>query len=288
MRKFEMRFRLIKRTIIVLSAVILLYSVSKFLPLLVSHENKGAVLIYLLETFANYLPIVVFLLAIIPILESIFIYLDRNKTNFPNKQIRPKSRINDESNIDDKTKKNKDKKRHFSDFLHVYEFYEDMSERLKIEINNLTQRSNLNLAIGLVTSLAGLIILGIINFIKSPDHSGLTDFFTYYSPKLSLIIIIEIFGYFFLRLYKNSLEEIRYYHNELTNIENKILSIFLIMEHNNATSIEKLSLELSKTERNRIFNKNQTTVELEMLKSENQNLISIKDLLSKLITKKLT
>ena len=47
----------------------------------------------------------------------------------------------------------------------------------------------------------------------------------YYAPRLTLSIFIEFFSFFFLRLYKTGISEIKYFQNELTNAELKFIAV---------------------------------------------------------------
>jgi hypothetical protein len=90
--------------------------------------------------------------------------------------------------------------------------------RLREEISNLTQRGNLNLVIGVLTTGAAAAYLGFL-VVRAPSHfANMTDVWTHYLPRLSTVIFIEVFAFFFLRLYKNTMLETRYYHNVLTEL----------------------------------------------------------------------
>jgi len=71
----------------------------------------------------------------------------------------------------------------------------------------------------------------------------------YFIFRITLTILIEIFSYFFLKLYKKNLEDIKYFQNEVTNLESKYLAILYAFEANNgqvkAKVIEKLMEILS-------------------------------------------
>ena len=90
-----------------------------------------------------------------------------------------------------------------------------------------------------------------------------------YLPRLSLIFTIEIIGFFFLRLYTKTLSEIKLAQNELTNIEMRLIALNYI---NNDEDIcrEHLIKELSKTERNYILEKGQTTQSIEEIRIQSQ------------------
>lgn len=150
--------------------------------------------------------------------------------------------------------------------------------RLRSEIDALTARGNLNLSLGMTTTIVGIAILGsaVLNFptedCSADSNENCTEIlFTYFLPRFSLVILIEIFAYFFLRLYKQSLEEIKYFQNEITNIEAKQLALQLAMHHDDQALRIKVAEELAKTERNFILEKDQSTVEIEREKLANNN-----------------
>ncbi len=153
-------------------------------------------------------------------------------------------------------------------------------ERLNLERESLSRRGNFNLTIGMFLSVGGLIILGysVLNY----NHSGgLEELFIFIIPKISFVLLIELFAYFFLNLYKKSLEDIKYYQNEITNVEAKYLALQMAKSLNNHKTISSILEQLVKTERNFVLEKDQTTIELEKerISSNNANntLQAIKD-----------
>lgn len=142
--------------------------------------------------------------------------------------------------------------------------------RLETEIAALTRRGNLNLVLGIMTTVAGLGILAYAVFASkgvSDDPWLLT---AYYLPRLSLVIFIQVFAYFFLRLYKSSLAEIKYFQNELTNAELKYIAARLALGSADEGTQGQVIKELSQTERNFILEKGQTTVDLEKERIDHQ------------------
>ena len=113
--------------------------------------------------------------------------------------------------------------------------FEQLVGRLSNETQALKKRSNLNLVIGIGTGFIGLIALGFITFTittsVATSQSDLKDvgamILTSYLPKLSLVMLIELFAYFFLKLYKSDLSEIKYFQNELTNVEMRYAAVRL-------------------------------------------------------------
>ena len=122
-------------------------------------------------------------------------------------------------------------------------------------------------------------------FATEVDFSDSVKLLSHYLPRLSLIIFIEIFAFFFLRLYKASLFDIKYFNNEKTNIDFKIISLNVAILKQNDTLIQTTINELVKTERNFKLGKEESTVELEQLKTEKENNKLLSQILSKLTDK---
>ncbi|EKL8259572.1 hypothetical protein PSP42_004773, partial [Escherichia coli] len=138
-----------------------------------------------------------------------------------------------------------------SDFKKSYSLHKlhtDMILRLESEIDRLNRRGGLNLAIGTIIALTGILSLAYFLY-SAPDIVDGVDFFIHHLPKLSFVIVVELFAYFFLRLYKNGFDEIKYFQNEITNIEMKAMSLKYAQEFKNEDIIKELAMHLMKTER---------------------------------------
>ncbi|WP_112181630.1 hypothetical protein [Paraliobacillus zengyii] len=141
-----------------------------------------------------------------------------------------KSKIIDETN--DKFIKKLEEKVEDNQFQNKVEqsFFNTLN-RLKREIGTLNTRSNLNLAIGITVTGVGLYLLYLFVFKGNLESANDTlSFIVQFVPKLSLVIFIEVFAFFFLSLYKTSLAEIKYYQNEMTKIETKYLALVTALE----------------------------------------------------------
>jgi undecaprenyl pyrophosphate synthase len=97
----------------------------------------------------------------------------------------------------------------------------------------------------------------------------------HFIPRLSLVIFIEFFSFFFLKLYRNSLHEIKYYQNELTNLEVKSTAITFAVNYGKVEDISLIIKDISSTERNFKLQKDESTVELERNKAETHDLKEI-------------
>lgn len=144
----------------------------------------------------------------------------------------------------------------------VEQLFRSISERLGREVQDQAKRGNLNLILGILTTLIGLTVLGYSVF-YAPVTQSPSEILAYFVPRVSLVVLIEVFAYFFLRLYKQSLSEIKYFQNEITNIESRQLAIQFAAKPTEADLRLKIVEELMKTERNFLISKDQTTVDLE-------------------------
>ena len=167
--------------------------------------------------------------------------------------------------------------------LDVHTAFLKIEERLLDEIKAVGKRANLNLIIGSVVALIGWgLLFWFVCDVSDMELEG-WKLLNAFLPRLSIIIIIEMFSYFFLKLYRESIDRIRYYQNELTNIETKKMAILIsCMLENNNEHKKSLIENLISVERNVFLKKGETTIELEKIRMDNSfsNSVikSIKDL----------
>lgn len=134
--------------------------------------------------------------------------------------------------------------------------------RLREEISALGRRGNVNLLIGILTTFVAISIL--TTAVLSPEIKLTNEnLISHFAPRFTLSLFIEIFSFFFLKLYKSSLNEIKYFQNELTNIEMKFVSLDNALRNKNKDLLVNVINDFSKTERNLILNKGQSTVDIE-------------------------
>lgn len=124
------------------------------------------------------------------------------------------------------------------------------SSRIRNAIEQQEKKSNVNLVLGIFFSAAGAIALFYLSryFNFSPKDN--LDFISNFLPRLSLILLIETFAYFFLRLYKDNLKEVKYWHNELTAIEHRVLALNMALKLDDKELVKTILLEFSKFEKN--------------------------------------
>lgn len=161
--------------------------------------------------------------------------------------------------------------------------YSKTVNRLERELLDQARRGNVNLVLGIATTLAGVGILGYSVF-QAPIAQSSIELTSHFLPRLSLVILIEVFAYFFLRLYKQGLAEIKYFQNEITNIESKYLALNVSLSCGVDEGLLKVIERLLMTERNFVLEKGQSTVELEKMKSEQTQNANVAEKLSLLIS----
>lgn len=169
--------------------------------------------------------------------------------------------------------------------LHVTEvrrIAETMDRRLLGEVFALGRRANVNLILGIATSLTGLAILAWYVFVSEHNFHDPRQMALEFMTRLSLVVFIEIFAYFFLRLYRTSLLDIKYFQNELTNTEHKMVALEAALGLQDKSLIEKICQILGNTERNFLIKKNETTVSLRTQELDLQNDKSVVESLERL------
>lgn len=161
-------------------------------------------------------------------------------------------------------------------------------KRINNEIKNLSLRANINLVIGIGISFFGIYVLGksidifndnvFLTFVNNDGQAvskSIDEILVKILPRISFVFIVELFAYFFLKLYKNGLDEIKYFQNELTNVESKLVAVEAAYIIKSDIAIQKAIDLLVLTERNFILKKDETTVELQKAKSDSENIQNI-------------
>lgn len=133
--------------------------------------------------------------------------------------------------------------------------------RLGADRQTLARRSNINLFVGLLTTAVGigyLIIAGgnanleLLRQGAEATHKSITfnDYLVAYAPRLSLVIVIEVFAYFFLTLYKTGVADVKYVQNEITTVEMRVLALITAMLSNDSKATTPILQALGTTDRN--------------------------------------
>jgi hypothetical protein len=149
--------------------------------------------------------------------------------------------------------------------------FDQTRTRVMREIDSLSRRANLNLVIGSVTTIIAVGVLFSSVYSKDFSLNDTAKTLSYFIPRISTVIFIEIFSFFFLKLYRSNLNDVKYYQNEMTNIEFKVLSLKSALMTDDKETLKQIISELNKIERNFILQPGETTVDIETNKYQNRN-----------------
>jgi hypothetical protein len=149
------------------------------------------------------------------------------------------------------------------------------TQRLSHEISALGRRGNVNLLIGILTTMTGVAVLAFVVFGEPDVDPGQTwRYVMHFVLRLSIALFIETFAYFFLRMYRNNLDDIKYYQNEITNLESK----WALRAANQAADkamLKNVIDALVKTERNFVLKKGESTYMLERDRTDKNEIIEL-------------
>lgn len=129
----------------------------------------------------------------------------------------------------------------------------DSVPRLSAASSTVTTRGFINLVIGIFFAVGALVVLQqSVNTLSSVDMSKITvqEAVVFVGLRISLALVITLISYFFLSLYKRSLEDVRYYNNELTNIAFRTSAIALVVERGSPEILGEIAGKLVQDDRN--------------------------------------
>jgi hypothetical protein len=182
----------------------------------------------------------------------------------------------------------------------IQEIFTSINSRLYEEVEALQRRANINLVIGIVISLFGIFILwwyAVVTLETVPGAGENSDSLvskigslpSRLLMRISLAIVVQFFAYFFLRLYRYALFEIKFFQNEITAVELRSAALQSAISVGDKQTISHVIKLLASSERNTILRKGETTINLR--KDEIESIIdrdlstSLKSVLSKLSLK---
>lgn len=153
--------------------------------------------------------------------------------------------------------------------------------RLEAEISEVRRRGGINLAMGMSITLLGLGILGYAVYAAPTVQASPAELMMYFLPRLSLALVTEMLAYFFLRLYKLSMNETKYFQNELTGAEARALAILMASKQDAPDLLASVAKSLAVIDRNHVLEKGQTTVEIEQARIESDSVRGLTNAISR-------
>lgn len=154
----------------------------------------------------------------------------------------------------------------------IYNVFENIQERLKEECDRLNRQAliNLFLCFFIAFSLMSFITYTSIMTSEIKNDNTFQVFLIKYIPRIIAITSLLTMFLYFTKLYKTNIIDVKYYQNELTNVEIKQISLKTALLNGDKEIINKVITDFSNIERNLIMNKEQTTNEIERIKIENE------------------
>ena len=163
-------------------------------------------------------------------------------------------------------------------------FLNELSEvdsNIRRQIKRLVYNSNLNLIIGILINSVGIIIL-FFSIYNLNDYSK-SNIIPYFIPRISIVIFMQIFSFFFLKLYKECLSDIKFFENEITNLNFKITALKVALDKNDTEIINQLILNYSKIDRNSTLRRVTDNKKSEILESQSESQQYVNQILDKVI-----
>jgi hypothetical protein len=139
--------------------------------------------------------------------------------------------------------------------------------RLENHITSLRNASILNLFVGTFIAISGIYVLSTVFVdidkfgVLSEKKIGAGDFLVFsLLPRVSATLFIQIFAYFFLLMYRSNQADIRYFQNEMSNLDAIATGVALALRADVSTTQKTVIGALLKTERNRVMSKGQRVI----------------------------
>ena len=107
----------------------------------------------------------------------------------------------------------------FDKLSEIRDVFQKASARLHLELDSLRNRGNLNLVIGTLTTTVAIVLLTYMVLGSARTFADATDLLAHYVPRVTIVVFIEIFAFFFLKLYRDTLHEMRTYQDDLTRLQ---------------------------------------------------------------------
>jgi hypothetical protein len=181
------------------------------------------------------------------------------------------------------------------------EYKPNTISRLELEIDAQGNRANLNLIIGGLTAFFSLIFLiwlmidsshelsDAIRGSQNPHIGNTLQTYLYLGPlasKLFMSSTAAFFAFFFLSTYRRNLAEIRYFHNELTNVESRIEAVKLCgTDAESLTAKLEILKSMGSTERNFILKRGESTTDLVQKDMDRQEMSALIEAVLKAVRK---
>jgi hypothetical protein len=147
--------------------------------------------------------------------------------------------------------------------------FQGFQRRMDFERDRIRNTARSNLIFGLAFSIAALLILGFPLLVDIQSAVTTGDKEIYLSvvqrtlPRVSLGVLVQIVGFFFLRLYVTNEMDLKHTKNEVTNFEAWMIAVALAKRSDNDVARTLVLRRMIETERNFILRKGDRTISIE-------------------------
>lgn len=157
-------------------------------------------------------------------------------------------------------------------YSEIFIVFEEIQDRLRNECSRLNKQAIINLFLCFFISFMLMSFITYTSIFTNDILSTSTFqiFLVKYLPRIIAIVSLLTMFLYFTRLYKTNILDVKYYQNELTNIEIKLASLKTALIYGEKDIINKITIDLSLIERNGLFSKDQTNSDIERIKIENE------------------
>lgn len=166
-------------------------------------------------------------------------------------------------------------KKNFSNRSSKFDFvsahFESLVKRIARQLDKIDRNARVNLIIGAFTSVIAIILLFSSLYQNSTSTLTKVTDLLFLLPRISTALFIEIFSFFFLRLYRRNIDEKKYYINELTNIDMKCIALKSAFEQQSSKDISLCIQSFSSTDRNTPLRPGESTSENQKMKLDNES-----------------
>jgi len=155
-----------------------------------------------------------------------------------------------------------------------HKFLSITRKRLLEYIGSLRDRNAINLLFGILpVVIAGFVLNKAWGAISTTGGDEQYKIFFYGFS----VVFIQSFSFFFLQMFSKTLTDIKYYQNELSNVEMKLSSLVLADSSNNTDLVQDILKDIANSERNFVLQKDEKVVNSDFVQATNNS-----ELLSKI------
>ena len=126
----------------------------------------------------------------------------------------------------------------------------DLETRLAQQARNQRWTAIVNLGLGLFICLGGFFFLVYVALFDRVTELTWPHIAAHYIPRVLAVALIELFGWFFVGLYRRGLDDVKYFENEVTNVVSRHLGMLAVVRADDQAIYAEVVRALINTDRN--------------------------------------